>query len=218
MKEETLKKFREEYTTYLEAADSNFAEIERLEKEFENDPRVIQIKKLQEEISNDPKTKRLEELKKIKKDLERQKEEYGYWGYSNSDYAYFTTKPVINEEDAYGVLVRFGPRKLKNLFINVESHTKDGIVTHPISGDTFSIDDLESTAYTYLEIETFCSHYIVLERDVEEFEKNHKVIHAPSESCEEKIRKEFIIGCALTSQEESAKQLMKKYNNTKEEE
>ena len=44
MKDETLKKFREEYTTYLEAADSEFEEIDELEKELEKDPRVIQLK------------------------------------------------------------------------------------------------------------------------------------------------------------------------------
>lgn len=110
MKEETLKKFREGYTTYLEAADSEFKEIDELKKELEKDPRVIQLKKLQEEINNDSRTKRLEELKKIKKDYEQQKQEYGYWNHTNSYYAYIKTRPIINGEDSCGILVRFTSR------------------------------------------------------------------------------------------------------------
>lgn len=50
MKEETLKKFREEYTTYLEAADSEFEEIDELKKELEKDPRVIQLKNYKKKL------------------------------------------------------------------------------------------------------------------------------------------------------------------------
>ena len=106
MKEETLKKFREEYFIYLVAADSEFKEIDELEKDLENDPRVIQLKKLQEEINNDPRAKRLKELKMIKTDFEQQKIDYGSF-HPNSFYAYYKTRPNVSYKDSYGLLLRF---------------------------------------------------------------------------------------------------------------
>ena len=182
MKDETLKKFREEYTTYLEAADSEFKEIDELEKKLEKDPRVIQLKKLQEEINNDPKTKRLERLKMIKKDYEQQIQEYGHWNYTNSYYAYIKTRPIVNDEDSCGILVRFESRR-----------------------------DIET--YCYLDVENFNGFRIKKDK-AEEFEKGHIIIPVPSDANEERIRREFFIGCITATPEESAKSLIKKYNTT----
>lgn len=137
MKEETLKKFREEYTTYLEAANSEFEEIDELNKELEKDPRVIQLKKLQEEINNDPKTKRLEELKKIKKDYEQQKQEYGYWNYTNSYYAYIKTRPIINGEDSCGILVRFASRLDEEIYFYLDVESLDGFAIEKDKAEEF---------------------------------------------------------------------------------
>ncbi|MBR5370205.1 MAG: hypothetical protein IK137_02755 [Bacilli bacterium] len=194
MKKETLNKFREEYTTYLEAANSYFSEIPKLQEELDNDPRAIQIKKLQEELDKDPRTIRLKKLEHYKSIHEYQKREYGHWNYTNSDYAYFETKSIVIGTDTYGYLMRFGPIDSSKLY-----------------GERSKIGGF---IYAYMDIENFNITDVKVE-DAEEFEKGRIVIIPPSDNLDERIRKEFLIGCITMEPEEAAKQLVKKYN-TKE--
>lgn len=180
MKDETLNKFREEYTTYLEAANSGFKEIEKLKNELEKDPRTIQIEKLKEEMKNDPRTIRLKRLEHFKNFHDYQKREYGYWGYNNSDYAYFEAKSVITGTDTYGILIRYESR-------------------------------IDKDTYVYLDIENFDDYKIEKDK-AEEFENGHIIVPNPNRVSEERIRKEFLIGCITMTPEESAKQLIKKYS------
>ena len=188
MKDETLKKFREEYTTCVNAYKSNFSEIKELKEELENDPITIQIKELQEKLNNDPRTKKLEKLNKIKEDVRNQNIRCGHWGYADEDYAYFATKPSINDEDSYGILARFSYRGER---------------------------DIET--YCYLDIENLNTFTIEKDK-ADEFEKGHIIIPVPSVVDEEEIIREFFVGCVTEEPKEVAKTLAKKYNTRNEEE
>ena len=196
MKKEDLDKFRKEYSTYVEAVDSGFSEIEKLQKELDEDPRVLQIKKLQEEIKNDPRKQRLKDLIEIQKDYNYQKGSYGYWGYTSSDYAYFASKPFVNTGDTYGVLLRYGPRDASTL------------------GRIAQVDGM---IYTYLDVENVDLFDKRVE-DAEAFEKGHIIIPAIGDINEERVKKEFFLGCINNDPEEVAKQLVKKYSETAKEE
>lgn len=191
MKDEALKKFREEYTTYVNAFNSNFSEIKELEEELEKDPRVIQLKKLQEEIINDPRTKRLEKLKKIKEDIKHQKYDLGSLEHSAENYALFATTPDVAGDDTYGIFLRCGP-------IDISEYDSENCRGKEIK-------------YTYVDIESFdCKD--VMEEESKKFEKGHIIIPVPAGVDMIGISREFLLGCVTEEPKEVAKTLAKKYN------
>lgn len=195
MKDETLIKFRDDYTICVNAYKSNFSEIKKLKKELEKDPLTIQIKELQEKLNNDPRTKKIERLKKMQENIKHQKNDLGNWGYSAEDYALSVTTPVVAGDDTYGIFLRCGP-------IDISEYDSKNCRGKEIK-------------YTYVDIESFdCKD--VMEEESKKFEKGHIIIPVPADVDMIGISREFLFGCVTEEPKEVAKTLAKKYNTIME--
>ena len=190
MKDKTLREYREKVVTYVDAVDSDFKEIEKLEEELEKDPITIQIKELQDKLAKDPRTIRLAKLKEIQKRYESDKSEHGYCNYTALDYAFMANKPVIEDNETYGILLRFGPRDSSTLGRKAQ-----------VDGEIYTYEDIELLKPIDIRVE-----------DAEDFEKGHTIIPVPRNAMEEAIRIKFLKGCVYKEPEEVAKELIKKYN------
>ena len=189
MKDETLREYREKVVTYVDAVESGFGEIEKLEEELEKDPITIQIRELQDKLNNDPRTQRLAKLKEIQKRYESDKAEYGHWPYTTLDYAFMANKPAIKDNETYGIFLRFGPLDSSTL------------------GRKPQVD---GTIYIYENVESFD----LVDRRVEDAEETHTIIPVPRNARDEAIRIEFLKGCVYKEPEEVAKELIKKYGES----
>ena len=190
MKDETLREYREKVNTYVDAVDSDFKEIEKLEGELAKDPLTIQIKELQDKLAKDPRTIRLEKLRKIKDGYESDTANFGYFAYTTLDYACMANRPRIKADETYGIFLRFGPRDASTLGREAQ-----------VDGEIYTYVDIESFALVDKRVE-----------DAEGFEKDHTIIPVPRNAREEAIRSEFLKGCVYNDPQEVVQQLIKKYN------
>ena len=242
MKDEALQKFRKEFTTYAEAVDSDFSEIDELEKELAKvqgynqllksiaerndwqrekeiaqiawggnllepidsyyqkgiDTRTSEIEKLREELANNPKYIRLKELYGIRKKYKKQRMVIGLGPsidvrYTGRDYAYFATKPTIEEGDTYRILLRQNNSNGNYDYVDVEriigTHVVDFSIK-PEEKDEFEKTRLEE-GYLIVPIPTK-----VGVRDLFE------------------IKKQFFLDCVDKDPEEVKKQMIKKYGES----
>ncbi len=190
MKDKTLREYREEVGTYVDAVDSDFKEIEELEGELAKDPITIQIRELQDKLAKDPRTIRLAKLKEIQKRYESDKAEYGYCNYTVLDYAFMANKPAIKEGETFGILLRFGPRDSSTLGRKAQ-----------VDGEIYTYEDIELLKPIDIRVE-----------DAKDFEKGHTIIPVPRDAKDEAIGIKFLKGCVYKEPEEVAKEFIKKYN------
>ena len=242
MKDETLQKFREEFTTYAKAVDSDFSEIDELEKKLAKvqgykqllkliaekydwqrekeiaqiawggnvleplddyyqkgiDYRTSEIKKLREELANNPEYIRLKELYKIRKNYENQRTIMGLCPsidvrYTGRDYAYFATKPTIEEGDTYRILLRQNKSNGNYDYVDVERINGTHIVDFSIKPE--EMEEFEKTRS----------------------EEGYLIVPIPTKAGVTDlfaIKKQFFLDCVVKDPEEVKKQLFKKYGES----
>ena len=239
MKDETLQKFRKEFTTYAEAVDSDFSEIDELEEELAKvqgykqlpillaekydwqrekeiaqialggnvleplddyyqkgiDYRNSKIEKIREELANNPKYIRLKELDKIRKNYENQRTIMGLGPsidvrYTGRDYAYFATKPTIEEGDTYRILLRQNKSNGNYDYVDVERINSTHIVDFSIKPE--EMEEFEKTRS----------------------EEGYLIVPIPAKVGVTDlfaIKKQFFLDCVDKDPEEAKKQMKKKY-------
>lgn len=192
MKKEELERFSKSYHKHLDRINNAYTEIERLQNELDNDPRKLEIERLEEELRNDPRRLKIQELEKEIYNDPRHTKIYGlknllsdyeykkrnHYILTPEEYAYMQTYPrIVDEKDSYGILIRIGPYIENEEYMPFEEIPEN--------------DPNTKVVYLYNDIENVAIQTTVYESDIEEFEKNHKVIYAPESATSFMLIKEF---------------------------
>ncbi len=192
MKEQDLKLFAKEYNKNVNKIKDTYSEISKLRIEIANDSRLSEIRELEEELKKDPRYKRLEELKaEVFNDPRKDKisvlKDQLYFYESErkinpdltpEEYAFYKTYPrIVDKNDSYGILVRFGPYIQNDEYLPFE--------------DIPDNDPNNKIVYFYADIENFLTEDIVKVEDASTFEINKKVIHYDDDICHYALQQEF---------------------------
>ena len=214
MKKEELERFKKLYNMNIDRITNAYSEIERLQNELDNDPRKLEIEKLEEELQNDPRRIKIQELSEQLYNDPRNNKIYGLknllsdyeikkrdqYILSLEEYAYIKTFPkIIDAKNTYGILVRFGPFLENKEYLPFEEIPENNPNTKIV--------------YLYTDIENPIIQTSVYDNEINEFELNHKVIHASDTMCHYAIQKEFYTLLLESMDPEIAyKTMVEKYN------